>query len=196
MPAYTTRNVVKTYLGIPSGTSSEDDPIDAAIDAAEQEIDNYTGRTFVVPGAATAKVYRPADDRVVLVDDIAQTTSLVVKTATADDGAYDTTLTITSEFILDGNAAPYRIVRRVDGSAFPRYTSNRPSVEVTAYFGYGMSIPKAIVQASTLMGARLYQRRSSPLGFQAGLEGDAVRISRIDPDMRALLAGYRLPAVA
>ena len=196
MPAYTTRNVVKTYLGIPSGTSSEDDPIDAAIDAAEQEIDNYTGRTFVVPGAATAKVYRPSDDRVVLVDDIAQTTSLVVKTDTADDGAYDTTLTITSEFILDGNAAPYRIVRRVDGSAFPRYTSNRPSVEVTAYFGYGMSIPKAIVQASTLMGARLYQRRSSPLGFQAGLEGDAVRISRIDPDMRALLAGYRLPAVA
>jgi len=173
MPAYTTRNVVKTYLGIPSGTSSEDDPIDAAIDAAEQEIDNYTGRTFVVPGAATAK-----------------------KTDTADDGAYDTTLTITSEFILDGNAAPYRVVRRVDGSAFPRYTSNRPSVEVTAYFGYGMSIPKAIVQASTLMGARLYQRRSSPLGFQAGLEGDAVRISRIDPDMRALLAGYRLPAVA
>jgi hypothetical protein len=196
MPAYTTRNVVKTYLGIPSGTSSEDDPIDAAIDAAEQEIDNYTGRTFVVPGAATAKVYRPADDRVVLVDDIAQTTSLVVKTDSADDGAYDTTLTITTEFILDGNASPYRIVRRVDGSAFPRYISNRPTVQVTAYFGYGMSIPKAIVQASTLMGARLYQRRSSPLGFQAGLEGDAVRISRIDPDMRALLAGYRLPAVA
>ena len=196
MPAYTTRNVVKTYLGIPSGTSSEDDPIDAAIDAAEQEIDNYTGRTFVVPGAATAKVYRPADDRVVLVDDIAQTTSLVVKTDSADDGAYDTTLTITTEFILDGNASPYRVVRRVDGSAFPRYISNRPTVQVTAYFGYGMSIPKAIVQASTLMGARLYQRRSSPLGFQAGLEGDAVRISRIDPDMRALLAGYRLPAVA
>ena len=59
MPAYTTRNVVKTYLGIPSGTSSEDDPIDAAIDAAEAEIDAHTGRTFVVPGAATAKVYRP-----------------------------------------------------------------------------------------------------------------------------------------
>jgi len=196
MPAYTTRNVVKTYLGIPSGTSSEDDPIDAAIDAAEQEIDNYTGRTFVVPGAATAKVYRPSDDRVVLVDDIAQTTSLVVKTDSADDGAYDTTLTITTEFILDGNASPYRVVRRVDGSAFPRYISNRPTVQVTAYFGYGMSIPKSIVQASTLMGARLYQRRSSPLGFQAGLEGDAVRISRIDPDMRALLAGYRLPAVA
>jgi len=196
MPAYTTRAVVKTYLGIPSATSSEDDPIDAAIDAAEQEIDNYTGRSFVVPGSATAKVYRPMDDRVVLVDDIAQTTSLVVKTDTADDGAYDTTLTITSEFVLEGNVTPYRIIRRVDGSTFPRYMSNRATVEVTAFYGYGMAIPKAIVQASTVLGARLYQRRSSPLGFQAGLEGDAVRISRIDPDVRALLSGYRLLAVA
>ena len=196
MPAYTTRNVVKTYLGIPSGTSSEDDPIDAAIDAAEAEIDAHMGRTFVVPGAATAKVYRPANDRVVLVDDIAQTTSLVIKTDTADDGSYDETLTITSDFILDGNAAPYRGVRRVDGSSFPRPLSDRPTVQVTACFGYGMSIPKAIVQASTVLGARLYRRRSSPLGFQAGLEGDAVRISRIDPDVRALLSGYRLPAVA
>jgi len=196
MPAYTTRAVVKTYLGIPSATSSEDDPIDAAIDAAEAEIDAHTGRTFVVPGSATAKVYRPINDRVVLVDDIAQTTSLAVKVDGSDDGSYDTTLTITSEFVVDGNTAPYRVIRRVDGSSFPRYTSDRATVEVTSYFGYGMSIPKAIVQASTVLGARLYQRRSSPLGFQAGLEGDAVRISRIDPDVRALLSGYRLPAVA
>ena len=196
MPAYTTRAVVKTYLGIPSGTSSEDDPIDAAIDAAEAEIDAHTGRTFVVPGSATAKVYRPVNDRVVLVDDIAQTTSLAVKVDGSDDGSYDTTLTVTSEFVVDGNTAPYRVIRRVDGSAFPRYTSDRATIQVTAYFGYGMSIPKAIVQASTVLGARLYQRRSSPLGFQAGLEGDAVRISRIDPDVRALLSGYRLPAVA
>ena len=196
MPAYTTRAVVKTYLGIPSGTSSEDDPIDAAIDAAEAEIDAHTGRTFVVPGSATAKVYRPMNDRVVLVDDIAQTTSLAVKVDGSDDGSYDTTLTITSEFVVDGNTAPYRVICRVDGSAFPRYTSDRATIQITAYFGYGMSIPKAIVQASTVLGARLYQRRSSPLGFQAGLEGDAVRISRIDPDVRALLSGYRLPAVA
>ena len=196
MPAYTTRAVVKTYLGIPSGTSSEDDPIDAAIDAAEAEIDAHTGRTFVVPGSATAKVYRPVNDRVVLVDDIAQTTSLAVKVDGSDDGSYDTTLTITSEFVVDGNTAPYRVIRRVDGSSFPRYTSDRATIQITAYFGYGMSIPKAIVQASTVLGARLYQRRSSPLGFQAGLEGDAVRISRIDPDVRALLSGYRLPAVA
>ena len=196
MPAYTTRAVVKTYLGIPSGTASEDDAIDAAIDAAEAEIDNYTGRSFSVPGSTSTKVYRPMNDRVVLVDDIAQTTSLVLKVDSSDDGTYDETLTVTSEFVVDGNQAPYRVIRRVDGSSFPRYTSDRATIQVEAYYGYGMSIPKAIVQASTVLGARLYQRRSSPLGFQAGLEGDAVRISRIDPDVRALLSGYRLLAVA
>lgn len=198
MADYTSRATVKTYLGIPDGTTSEDSAIDDALAAAEDEIDNICGRTFVVPGSATAKVYQPVNGVIVAVDDIAQTTSLVVKTDTANDGAYDTTLTVTSEYIVEGNAAPYRIIRRVDGSTFPRYTSDRPTVEVTAYWGYAMSVPGPVVQAATVLSARLYQRRSSPLGFQAGMSSEfgPVRISRIDPDIRSLLSGYRLIGVA
>jgi hypothetical protein len=189
---------VKEYLGIPSGTATEDSAIDAALAAAEDEVDNICGRTFVVPGSATAKVFEPTNGVVVEVDDIAQTTGLVVKTDTADDGAYDKTLTLTSEYILEGNAAPYRIIRRVDGSTFPRYMSDRPTIEVTAYWGYAMAVPGPIVQAATVLSARLYQRRSSPLGFQAGMstEFGPVRISRIDPDIRTLLYGYRRIGVA
>jgi len=193
---YTSQATVKEYLGIPSGTTSEDDAIDAAIDAAEAEINQYTGRTFVVPSSATAKVFSPVDNVLVETDDIAQLTGLVVKTDSEDDGDYDTTLTLTSEYVVVGNAAPYRIIRRVDGSPFPRYLSGRATIEVTAFYGYAMTVPKPVVQAATVLGARLYQRRSSPLGFQAGFEGDAVRISRVDPDVKALLAGYRLVGVA
>ncbi len=198
MADYTSRTTVKEYLGIPSGTATEDDAIDAALAAAEDEVDNICGRTFVVPGSATAKVFEPTNGVVVEVDDIAQTTGLVVKTDTADDGAYDKTLTLTSEYILEGNAAPYRIIRRVDGSTFPRYMSDRPTIEVTAYWGYAMAVPGPIVQAATVLSARLYQRRSSPLGFQAGMstEFGPVRISRIDPDIRTLLYGYRRIGVA
>mgnify|MGYP005638170439 FL=1 len=192
MADYTSLAVVKEYLGIPSGTTSEDTAITAAIDAAEAEIDQYTGRTFVVPGSATAQVFNPATNVDVELPDIAQTTGVIVKTDTTDDGTYDTTLTLTSEYIITGNAAPFRSVRRVDGSSFPRYLSARPTVEVTAFWGYAMAVPKPVVQAATVLGARLYQRRSSPLGFQAGFEGDAVRISRVDPDVKALLGGYRL----
>ncbi len=192
MAGYSSVAVIKEYLGIPSGTTSEDAALLAGLEAAEAEIDQYTGRKFNVPGSATAQVFNPATNVDVELPDIAQTTGVILKIDTTDDGTYDTTLNLTSEYIINGNAAPYRSVRRVDGSAFPRYMSGRPTVEVTAFWGYAMSVPKPVTQAATVLGARLYQRRSSPLGFQAGFEGDAVRISRVDPDVKALLGGYRL----
>ena len=193
----TTRDLVKQYLGIPDGTSSENTPIDNAISAAESEIESICGRTFEVPSSATAKTFIPFDDFTVYCDDIAQKTGLVVKTDTSLDGTYDTTLTITTDYVLNGNTAPYRLIQRVDGSAFPRDRYGRPTVQVTAFYGYGMAIPDQIKQCALVLAARLYQRRSSPLGFQAGnVDIGFVRISRTDPEVIALLRGLTLPAAA
>ena len=197
MPNYTTQSLVKTYLGIPSGTTSEDTAIDNAIAAAEAEIDQITGRTFVVPGGATAKTYVAYDDYTVYVDDIAKTDGLIVKEDTTLDGTYDTTLTITTDYILDGNTAPYRVIRRVDGDEFTRGRYGRPTVQVTAFYGYAMTVPDQVKQCALVIAARLYQRRSSPLGFQAGsVDVGFVRISRTDPEVIALLRGLKLPAAA
>ena len=197
MPNYTTQSLVKTYLGIPSGTTSEDTAIDNAIAAAEAEIDQITGRTFVVPGGATAKTYVAYDDYTVYVDDIAKTDGLIVKEDTTLDGTYDTTLTITTDYVLDGNTAPYRVIRRVDGDAFTRGRYGRPTVQVTAFYGYAMAVPDQVKQCALVIAARLYQRRSSPLGFQAGsVDVGFVRISRTDPEVIALLRGLKLPAAA
>ena len=195
--AYTTQALLKSYLGIPSATSSENTAIDNAIAAAEAEIDQITGRTFEVPSGATAKTYIPFDDYTVYVTDIAQTTGLIVKTDTSLDGTYDTTLTITTDYVLDGNTAPYRVIKRVDGSAWPRDRYGRPTVQVTAFYGYGMAIPDQVKQCALVIAARLYQRKSSPLGFQAGsVDVGFVRISRTDPEVIALLRGLKLPAAA
>ena len=193
----TTRDLVKQYLGIPDGTSSENTPIDNAISAAESEIESICGRTFEVPSSATAKTFIPFDDFTVYCDDIAQKTGLVVKTDTSLDGTYDTTLTITTDYVLNGNTAPYRLIQRVDGSAFPRDRYGRPTVQITAFYGYGMAIPDQIKQCALVLAARLYQRLSSPLGFQAGnVDIGFVRISRTDPEVIALLRGLKLPAAA
>ena len=186
MPNYVTRDLVKQYLGIPSGTTSEDTPIDNAILAAEGEINQLTGRTFVVPSSATAKTYVAYDDYTVYVDDIAKTDSLVVKEDTNLDGTYDTTLTITTDYILDGNTAPYRVIRRVDGDSYTRGRYGRPTLQVTAFYGYAMTVPDQVKQCALVIAARLYQRRSSPLGFQAGsVDVGFVRISRTDPEVIA-----------
>ena len=194
---YTSQALVKAYLGIPSSTSSENTAIDNAIAAADAEIDQITGRTFVVPSGATAKTFILYDDYTLYVDDVAQLTGLVVKEDTNLDGTYDTTLTITTDYVVDGNSAPYRVIKRVDGDMWPRDRYGRPTVEVTAFYGYGMAVPDQIKQCSLVIAARLYQRRSSPLGFQAcSVDVGFVRISRTDPEVIALLRGLKIPAAA
>jgi len=197
MPNYTTTSLVKASLGIPSGTTSEDAYIEDAIDAAEDEINNFCDRTFVADGSATARVYQPSTNVLVYTDDFYTTTSLVVKQDDSNDGTYGTTLTITSDFIVVGNSAPFNCIRSVS-SPFPRYTSNRPTVQVTAKWGYKTAVPSAVAQAALILSARLFQRRSSPLGVMAGVVNDfgPIRVSRIDPDIQRLLAGYRRIGVA
>ena len=197
MPKYPTTSLVKASLGIHSGTTSEDAYIEDAIDAAEDEINNFCDRTFVADGSATARVYQPSTNVLVYTDDFYTTTSLVVKQDDSNDGTYGTTLTITSDFIVVGNSAPFNCIRSVS-SPFPRYTSNRPTVQVTAKWGYKTAVPAAVAQAALILSARLFQRRSSPLGVMAGVVNDfgPIRVSRIDPDIQRLLAGYRRIGVA
>ena len=192
MPNYTTLADVKASLGIPSGSTGEDTFITASINAAEQEIDNYCGRTFVADGAASARVFQPYDGVKVLLDDFYTDTGLVVKTDTSNDGTYATTLTIDTDFIYNGNSAPFNILYNVSG-AFPRYYNARPTVQVSAKWGYEATVPAAVSQAALIMGARLFQRRSSPLGVMAGVVNDfgPIRVNKLDPDFRSLLAGFR-----
>ena len=84
MPNYTTLADVKASLGIPNGSTGEDTYITASINAAEAEIDNYCGRTFVADGAASARVFQPYDGVKVLIDDFYTDTGLVVKTDTSN----------------------------------------------------------------------------------------------------------------
>lgn len=197
MADYTTLAVVKEWLGIPVAVTAEDTAITAALNAAEDRIDKYTGRTFVVPSGTSVRVTRPWSSTLVIVPEIAQATGLAVKVDTSDDGTFDTTLTSADWFTGPGDLAPFTELVRFSGT-WPQPVSGRAAIEITAWFGYAMTVPDSVVQAATMLAARLYQRRSSPLGFQAGAspEFGPVRIGRIDPDIAALLSGYRRVAVA
>jgi len=189
---YTTRADVKASLGIPAAATSDDDAIDAAISAAEALVDNYTGRTFVA--ASATRTYIPRTASILDVDDLTSVTSgLTVKTDEDQDGVFETTLTITTDFVAVGNDAPFRTLTNVN-RGWPLSLYGRPTVEITGVFGYTATVPPNIKQAALLMSCRLFQRKASPLGFQAGAISDfgPVRISRTDPDVAALLQGVKL----
>jgi len=194
--AYTTVALVKASLGIPVSVTSEDTAITAAIAAAQALIDNYTGRTFEV-SATSVRVYKPRTASILDVDDIATLTGLVIKVDNDQDGTYETTLAVTTDYVVDGNDTPYRTVTNVN-NGWPLSIYGRPTIEVTAKFAYSETAPDNIKQAALLLACRLYQRKASPLGFQAGAiaEFGPVRISRTDPDVAALLQGTKLFGVA
>jgi hypothetical protein len=189
--AYTTTALVKASLGIPLAATAEDTAIQAAIDAAAALIDNYTGRTFET--VTESRTFLPRTASIVDVDDIATTDSLVIKTDEDQDGSFETTLTVTTDYVIIKNAAPFRQITNVN-RGWPLSLYGRPTIEVTATWGYGTSVPDNIKQAALLMATRLFQRKASPLGFQAGAisEFGPVRISRTDPDVAALLQGTKL----
>ena len=145
----------------------------------------------------SARVYQPSTNVLAYTDDFFTVTGLVVKQDDSNDGTYGTTLTVTTDFIVIGNSAPFNTIRSVS-SPFPRYTTNRPTVEVTAKWGYQTAVPDAVQTAALILSCRLFQRRSSPLGVMAGVVNDfgPMRVSRVDPDYRALLSGYRRIGVA
>lgn len=192
--AYTTRALVKSSLGIPASVTTEDSAIDAAILAADTTIDQFCGRTFAT--SSTANVYQPTSAFVVYSDDLASKT-VTIEVDNDDDGIYETTLTANTDYVVYGNQAPYRLVKNVNGG-WPMSYYGRATVKITGTFGYSTTVPATVKQASLLLAARIYQRKASPLGFQAGVVSELgpVRISRNDPDVAAMLAGLRLFGVA
>lgn len=195
MSNYTTRTEVKASLGIPAASTADDDQIDAAIAAAEALIDNYTGRTFVT--ASAVRVYLPRTASIADIDDLSTVASgLTVKTDEDQDGTFETTLVYGTDFVAVGNSAPYRTLTNVN-RGWPLSLYGRPTIQITGLFGYQPTVPANIKQAALLMSCRLFQRKASPLGFQAGAISDfgPVRISRTDPDVAALLQGTKLLGV-
>jgi hypothetical protein len=65
------------------------------------------------------------------------------------------------------------------------------TVKVTGTFGYGAVIPTDVKQACNLLAIRQFKRYDSPLGVAGFGDIGVVRVSRVDPDIEALLGPYR-----
>ena len=193
--AYTTTALVKSSLGIPTATTSEDTAIAAAIDAAEALINNYTGRTFET--VTESRTFIPRTASILDIDDLATLSGLIIKTDEDQNGTFENTLVQGTDFVMVGNTNPYRKVTQIN-QGWPLSIYGRPTVQVTGTWGFASTVPDNIKQAALLMSCRLFQRKASPLGFQAGAisEFGPVRISRQDPDVAALLHGMKLIGVA
>jgi hypothetical protein len=168
---YITSSEFKTRFAI--SVSSDDTRIGVHVTAASREVDSICGRHFGT-ATSTTRYFKPVGPGLVLVDDCYTVTA--VKMDTGDDGAYATTLTAGTDYIVE----PYNGVGingqtgwpvtqlKATGYSYYFHThTRRPSISVTANFGWA-AVPSDVVEATFLLAHRLYFERDVPSGNVPG----------------------------
>lgn len=188
MANYTTLALLKLHLGNITD-AARDDLLNDAIEAASRSVDDFCGRRFYLDASTTPRVYNPAGRLYYdefIVDDIGDTTGLVVETGNASDGWTAVTTSIETSpdnAIVQGDSITGLI--NLDGWAFGR----NDRVRVTAKWGFP-AVPAQVGQATLIQAARLYKRKESPEGVLGNAEWGSIRLSRVDPDVAALVARF------
>lgn len=178
---YITLDDLKARLDIES--DQQDAVLGQVIEAASDQIDGWCGRVFF-PRIETRQLTADAHDLLILPDDLTDITAIAVDR----DGTrtYGTAWEV-SDVDLQPYPGPYRVVRPRSGKGFP---THRYAVQITGTWGFG-SLPAAIREATLLQAVRLYKRTDAPFGIAGSAEhGQLQTISRIDPDVKELIAPY------
>jgi hypothetical protein len=202
---YCTLAELKPELRIPSADTDDDTRLEVAIAAASRQIDAHCGRFFWREAGTHTREFYANDHRRCEVDDISTVTGLVVQVDDDDDGVFETTLTISTDFILRPlNAAdhvpvlPYNEIVLVDAinGNFPMSQSGRPGVRVTARFGWP-AVPDDVKKACLVQSAMLFKSADAVFGVtEFANAGAALRVGRtINPIAAALLEPYCKPRV-
>lgn len=202
---YCTLAELKPELRIPTADTEDDSRLEVAIAAASRQIDAHCGRRFWQDATVQTREFYANDYRRCEVDDISTTTALVVQVDDDDDGVFETTLTISTHFILRPlNAAdrvpvwPYDelvLVDAINGN-FPMSSSGRPGVRVQARFGWS-AVPDDVKKACLVQSAMLFKSADAVFGVtEFANAGAAMRVGRtINPIAAALLEPYCKPRV-
>lgn len=194
-PSYVTLEMLKASLRVNATAADQDrdDLMQQALQSASRWIDEHCGRRFWLDDADTARVYSPRGRTVSTVDgDMLLIDDLGAAPTTVEYGIGGTyTALTTADYLTDpDNATTLRkpitgLIRA--NSAWASGSGYR--VRVTGRHGWP-AIPDQVAQACLLQASRLYKRRLSPEGVFGNEEFGMMRVSRVDPDVQALLAPY------
>jgi hypothetical protein len=187
---YATLAELKAVMRIPSADTVDDSLLETSIEAASRQLDGFCERVFYTNSGT--RVYMPNDSFVCETDDIVSITTL----KTASDGtSFDTTWS-TADYQLEplngragGIVTPFTQIRAVDDLLFPTF-GGEATVQIVGTFGWS-AVPIAIKQAVLMLAQRQFKRYDSPLGVAGVGDLGVISVSRIDPDVQALVSPFR-----
>lgn len=196
---YAPLNDLKSYIGKTVTGTTDDAALGDCLLAGSRAVDNFTKRRFWIDDAATARVYRTYgklyrldEGDLLLVDDIATATGLVVESW--NGSSWTTVDSSTYELYPESDIG---LGRPATGILFPNLSmSSYRKIRVTAKWGWP-SVPAVVKQATLLHASRLWARRDAKTGpIMGDPELGLMRLPLYDPDFQTLLKPLRLVLVA
>lgn len=190
---YCTLAELKSALRVTDST--DDSLLERAIESASRRIDGYTNRWFYKTASTAVKLYT-RDSYILMTSDIANTT-VTLKTDDDGDGTFEDTWVQGTDFQLEPTDVvitgfPYNRITAIGGKTFPLVMAlpTAPAIELTAQWGW-QTVPHDIREACILLSMRQFARLNAALGV-VGFADMAIQVRSVDPDVRDLLAPYRL----
>lgn len=166
----------KASVQIPDGLGDED--VERALAAASGAIEELCSRRFWLDPEDVTRVYTATSARMVVVDDVASIT-----TVTSAGTAITTYVPEPLNATVDGK--PYKWLM----SETTALSCERGAIAVTGRFGWPQ-VPEQVEQFVHIIAAKLLKRtREAPFGLvqTGGLDGQATRLAREDPDTMLLI---------
>jgi len=200
---YVDKDDLKAYIGL-TGTA-QDNNIDTAIDSACRLIDSICGRKFSQDESVVVKTFTPKSSIYLDTPDISSTTGLIVKLDDNDDGTFETTLTLNTDYIVEptnprvikitGGTTyyePYNKITILDTRSSERFDpSIKNNIEITAKWGYS-AVPEDIKTATLIQALRYFKRKDTPFNTYGDINtGVSELFSRLDPDVQTILKGHK-----
>lgn len=158
--AYATKAQVKQYLGIPSGTTSEDDLIDDIIDRVQAFVNSYTGRLFEASADTTRKFDAKrdtSDNRLMLTfdHDLVSITSI-----TNGDG---TSVTASEYVMIPTNYSPKFAIRfKASANKYWTYEDDpEEAITIVGRWCYSLTAPLDVEQAVIRLTSYIYRQKDN-----------------------------------
>lgn len=171
-----------------------------ALLAASEAINGACGRRFWLDAnASSVRYYTPASPTLVNTDDISTITTVQVDQD--GDGTFEETWVLSTDLFphplnAPEDSRPYTRIT-VSPSATRSFPIRERSVKITGQYGWPV-VPAGVIQATAIMANRLQKReRDAPFGVAGtAIDGAAVRIPTVDPDVMGLIEPFVRRSIA
>lgn len=183
---YLTLDEAQDYIGQPSGATNPQ--LEDVVESVSRLIDGYCQRHFWQTDAGTTRLFTAVDLYVI---QLGAFNDLVSASAVTENGAAVTGYRLEPRNTAGPETRPFTSIRRTVGYWQMSEADDLWEVAVTGVWGWP-TVPAAVKQACRLQVARVFKRADSPLGVAGFGEFGVVRVTQLDPDVKALLAPYRI----